>query len=123
MSEELLQGLHNAWQIQVNTSGKDNGLAHNETVMGMADGNKFQGICYKCRQWCHRTNKCPNSSPANDQNKIGNGGKKKFKGSYNLCGKPGHMARDCWSDSNNKDKAPENWKKKTKRAVGHTSRW
>jgi hypothetical protein len=45
-------------------------------------------------------------------------GTKKFNGNCNSCGRKGHMARDCWENSNNADKRPTWYRPKEVTASG-----
>ena len=51
---------------------------------------------------------------SNSQKKssCNNGGKAKFNGDCNLCGKHGHKSTDCWENPKNADSRPKWWKPK-----------
>ena len=84
----------------------------NQGELGLAGIAKdLSGVkCYKCGEFGHYANKCPNKGKNNSGG--GNGGRRtsKFNGTCNLCGKFGHMKRNCWELEANADKRPRGWK-------------
>ena len=77
----------------------------------------FNGIYYNCQLEGHLARDCPKS--IKDQ-RFGDKGGGKFKGTCNNCGKLGHKKTDCWQLEENKNKRPSGYKKKSEKGLATT---
>jgi hypothetical protein len=92
--DDLEKAMHNLWRQgggKPSADNKDSGLVL----------EAFTCTCYVCKNQGHAATDCPskNSGDGGDHKGNGkqNGGKKKFMGTCNNCGKFGHMKSDSWA--------------------------